>query len=349
MKNEGQVIICSGERANRYFQMKAAIRSAYGSSDVLDISEVQVPVPADNELLIKVHATTVNRTDCGILSGNPLVIRLFTGLLKPRDQITGTDFSGRVEVVGKEVKSFKVGDRVWGFDDNGLASHAEYMVLAENKALTTIPEDVTYEQAAASIEGAHYAYNFIKKVNLQSGQKVLVNGASGAIGSAMVQLLAYFGARVSAVCETKSLDIVRSLGAERVIDYLKTDFTLDEGRFNYIFDAVGKSSFGKCKRLLLPGGVYISSELGPKWENLYLPLITRLKGDKRVVFPVPLDIKGSLAFIRSLLEQGKFRPVIDRRYPLEKIKEAFGYVASGQKTGNVIITMVHENRKTGPE
>jgi NADPH:quinone reductase-like Zn-dependent oxidoreductase len=323
--------------------MKAATRSAYGPPEVLIIREIPEPVPANNEILIKVKAATVNRTDCGILFGNPFIIRFFTGLTKPRDQVTGTDFAGRIEVVGKDVKSFKVGDRVWGFDDNGLASHAEYMALAENKAITTIPGDITYEQAAASIEGAHYAYNFIKKVNLQPGQKVLVNGASGAIGSAMVQLLKYFHAEVTAVCGTETLDLVRSLGADRVIDYLKTDFTLDDGRYNYIFDAVGKSSFGKSKRLLLRGGVYISSELGPRWENLYLPLITRWKGDQKVVFPVPLDIKGSLAFMRSLLEQGKFRPVIDRSYPLKKIKEAFGYVASGQKTGNVIITMAHEN------
>ncbi|HKO79165.1 MAG TPA: NAD(P)-dependent alcohol dehydrogenase, partial [Chitinophagaceae bacterium] len=195
------------------------------------------------------------------------------------------------------------------------------------------------EQAAASPEGAHYAYNCITKIKVEAGQKVLVNGASGAIGSSAVQLLKHFGIDVTAVCNTKNLALVKSLGADRVIDYTKEDFTRDDQKFHFILDTVGKSTFGKCKPLLLPGGVYISSELGPRWENIYLPIITAITGGKKVIFPVPVNIKRSIALIKNLLEQGKFKPVIDRKYPLEKIAEAYNFVVTGQKTGNVVISL----------
>jgi NADPH:quinone reductase-like Zn-dependent oxidoreductase len=244
-----------------------------------------------------------------------------------------------VEAVGKDVTAWRVGDRVWGFDDNGAGTHAQYVAVAASKAITTIPPGLDYAQAAACAEGAHYAINFLRKVRLESGQLVLVNGATGAIGSAAVQLLKQEGVQVTAVCATPQLDLVRALGADRVIDYLKDDFTKGDTRYDFVFDAVGKSSFGACKPILKPRGVYISSELGPRAENLYLPLLTSLFGGKQVRFPFPLDIKGSLARIRGLAEQGKFRPLIDRSYPLAQIREAFTYVASGQKIGNVILTM----------
>jgi len=222
------------------------------------------------------------------------------------------------------------------------------MTILEDKALTTIPSNITYEQAAASTEGAHYAYNFIKKVNLKSGQKFLVNGATGAIGSAAVQLLKYFGAYVTAVCNTKNIELVKSLGADKVIDYTKEDFTKDNQKYNFIFDAVGKSSFAKCKPLLQPGGVYISSDLGYMAQNVFLPLITPIIkpmiGNKKTVFTIPTDIKGSILLIKKLIEQGKFKAVIDRRYPLEQIVEAYRYVEKGQKTGNVVITVEHNNK-----
>ena len=190
-----------------------------------------------------------------------------------------------------------------------------------------------------SPEGAHYAYNFITKVKFQPGQKVLVNGATGAIGSAAVQLLKHFGINITAVCNTENIALVKSLGADRVIDYTKEDFTKDEQQYHFVFDAVGKSSFGKCKPLLLPGGIYVSSELGPGLENLYLPLITAIRGGKKVIFPFPVNVKRSILLINNLLEQGKFKPVIDRKYPLEKITEAYNFVVTGQKTGNVVITL----------
>ncbi len=324
--------------------MKAIVCPKYGPPDVLQLGEVEKPIPKDNEVLIKIHATTVNRTDCGILRAKPFFIRFFTGIFKPKKLIPGTEFAGKIEAVGKNVASFKIGDKVFGFDDNGSGSHAQYMTILEDKALTTIPRNITYEQAAASIEGAHYAYNFINKVNLKSGQKVLVNGATGAIGSAAVQLLKYFGVNVTAVCNTKNIELVKSLGADKVIDYTKDDFTKDDQNYNFIFDTVGKSSFAKCKPLLQPGGVYISSELGYMAQNVFLALIAPIIGNKKVIFPVPTDCRGSILFIKKLIEKGKFKAVIDRKYPLEQTVEAYEYVEKGQKTGNVVITVKHNDK-----
>jgi NADPH:quinone reductase-like Zn-dependent oxidoreductase len=325
--------------------MKAILYTKYGPPDVLHLKEVSKPVPGDDEVLIKICATTVNRTDCATVRGVPFFARVLTGLFGPKRQIPGTEFAGVIEAVGKDVASFKVGDEVFGFDDQGSGSHAEYMTISEDKGLTTMPADVTFEQAAASTEGAHYAYNFIKKVNLKAGQKVLVNGASGAIGSAAVQLLNYFGLKVTAVCSTKNIELVKSLGADRVVDYTEEDFTKDEERYSYVLDCVGKSSFAKCKRLLEPGGVYISSDLGYLAQNIFLPLITPIMkpliGDKKTVSPIPTDIRGSILLIKRLIGEGRFKPVIDREYPLEQIVEAYRYVETGQKTGNVVITVGH--------
>ena len=317
--------------------MKAVVCSKYGAPDVLQIKEVEKPIPGNNEVLIKVHAATVNRTDCATLRGKPSFARIFTGLFKPNKSILGTEFAGKIEAVGKEVTNFKVGNRVFGLDDGGLSSHAQYMVLSANNTLTTIPDNIDYEQAAVSFEGAHYAYNFINKIDLKSGQKVLVIGATGGIGSASVQLLKYFGANVTAVCEGKNSDLVKALGAEGVIDYTNDDFTKSSEKYNYVFDTVGKSSFAKCKPLLKSGGVYISSELGSGSQNVFLALITPLFGGKKVVFPMPKDRNGSVLLIKKLIEQEKFKAVIDRRYSLEEIPEAFSYVEKGQKIGNVVI------------
>ena len=242
--------------------MKAIVHTKYGPPDVIELKDVEKPTPKDNEVLIRVFAATVNRTDCAILMAKPFIMRFVTGLFKPKSPITGTDFAGKVEAVGKGVASFKVGDKVFGFDDNGLGSHAKYMTISEDKPVTTIPNTIAYEQAAASVEGAHYAINFINKVNLENRHKVLVNGATGAIGSAAVQILKYYGVNVTAVCNTKNIELVKSLGASKVIDYTKEDFTKDEQKYNFVFDTVGKSSFAKCKPLLYPVGAYISSELG---------------------------------------------------------------------------------------
>jgi len=323
--------------------MKAIIYTKYGSPDVLELKEVEKPVPKDDEVLVKIYATTVNRTDTALIGAKPFFSRFMTGLFKPKNPVPGTEFAGQIETVGKKVLSFKVGDRVFGFHDMGSLSHAEYMTISEDKALVTIPENVAYDEAAACSEGAHYAYNFINKVKLESGHKVLVNGATGGIGSAAVQLLKYFGADITAVCNTKNTRLVKSLGASRVIDYLKEDFTKDDQKYEFVFDTVGKSSFAKCKPLLKPGGIYISSELGYMAENLFLPLITGIIGSKKVKFPLPMDCIGSLTLIQKLIREGKFKPVIDRKYPLEQIVEAYKYVEKGEKIGNVIITVEHDS------
>lgn len=319
--------------------MKATVYTEYGSPDVLHVKEMERPTPKGDEVLVRVFATTVNRTDCAILRAKPFIMRFVTGISKPKNPIPGTDFAGKIVSVGENITSFKVGDRVFGFDDSGLSSQAEYLTIPENKAIATIPDKITYEQAAASIEGAHYAYNFFNKVKLERGQKILVNGATGAIGSALVQLLKQYEVHVTAVCDTRNIDLVRSLGADQVVDYKKEDFTKSSEKYQYVFDAVGKSSFGKCKPLLEPGGAYISSELGWMAQNLFFALSTPILGEIKVVFPIPLNIRESLLLVRKLLEEGKFKPVIDRKYPLEEIAEAYRYVEKGFKTGNVVINM----------
>ena len=319
--------------------MKAAIHERYGLPNVLETKEVNKPIPKDNEILVKVYAATLNRTDCAIISGKPDIIRLSEGLIKPANKFSGTDFAGEIEAVGSSVNTYKVGDRIFGFDDKGLKSHAQYITISENKPISVIPSDISYEQAVASLEGAHYANNFINKVDLHDGDKVLVNGATGAIGSAVVQLSKYFGATITAVCRGEDFDLVMSLGASKVIDYLKDDFTTTYERYNYVFDAVGKSSFLKCKPLLQTGGTYISSELGWMAQNVFFALLKPVIGNKKVIFPFPSNIDATIKLISKLIEQGKFKAVIDREYPLGEIADAYEYALSGQKKGNVIIKM----------
>lgn len=323
--------------------MRSVYRDRYGSPDVLEIRDVPKPEPRPGEVLVRVHAATVNRTDCGGLWGAPFVYRFFTGLPRPKQIATGTDFAGEVAAVGPGVTSFAVGDRVWGFDDNGAGTHAEYVAFRADQAISTIPAGFDYAQAVACAEGAHYAINFLRKVPAGPGARALVNGATGAIGSAAVQLLADAGTQVTAVCATPEVDLVRSLGAHTVIDRLQVDFTKQDAQYDFVLDAVGKSSFAACRALLVPGGRYASSELGPHAQNVYYallaPLLAPFSNGKRVVFPLPVDIKRSLTRVRDLMVRGKFRPVIDRTYPLVQIREAFTYVASGQKIGNVIVSM----------
>ncbi|MBW2173487.1 MAG: NAD(P)-dependent alcohol dehydrogenase [Deltaproteobacteria bacterium] len=319
--------------------MKTVVYTKYGPPEVLQLKEVEKPAPKDNEVLVEIHATTVNRTDCALLRGKPFIARFATGVLKPKRQTPGTEFAGEIEAVGKNIASFKVGDRVFGFDDSGSASHAEYMTISGDKALTTIPENITYEQAAASCEGVHYAYNFINKVNLESGRRILVNGATGAIGSAAVQLLDHYGANITAVCRGEHFELVKSLGANEAIDYTQEDFTESGRIYSFVFDTVGKSSFAKCKPLLEPGGVYISSELGVMAQNIFFALVTPVIGKQKVKFPLPLNCKRSVLLVKKLIEEGYFKAVIDRTYPLEQIVEAFKYVETGQKTGNVVVTV----------
>ncbi|HEX2881489.1 MAG TPA: NAD(P)-dependent alcohol dehydrogenase, partial [Polyangiaceae bacterium] len=290
--------------------MRSVVRSRYGGPETLSVREVPRPEPKPDQVLIRVAATTVNRTDCGALWGAPYIFRFFVGWPKPRHVATGSDFAGTVEQVGSAVQSFEVGDRVLGFDDECLGSHAQYLVLAAKGPLVKLPESVPLDQAAASIEGTHYALNFCTKVKLEPGVRVVVNGATGAIGSAAVQLLKHFGVRVTAVCATPHVERVAALGAERVIDYTQQDFTqeLEPGAFDLVFDAVGKSRFSLCQRLLKPQGAYVSSELGPKAENITLALTTPWAGKQRVIFPFPTAIPRSLKLVSELLQKGELNP-----------------------------------------
>ena len=323
--------------------MKAMIYTQYGPPEVVQLKEVENPIPKDNEVFIKVHATTVNRTDCGFRSAEYFIVRFYSGLLRPKNKTLGNEFAGEIEAIGKGVRSFKPGDKVFGYNDKTFGAHAEYMVMPEDGSITTMPSNLTYDEAAPMIEGAHYALCDIRAAKIQSGQKVLINGATGAIGSAAVQIVRYFGAEVTAVCDTKNVELVRSLGAHEVIDYTKQDFTKIKQTFDVVFDAVGKSSFGKCKPLLKKKGIYMSTELGYMSQNPFLAIVTPLLGGKKLLFPIPTISKEDVVFFKELLDAGKYKPVIDRQYPLEQIAEAYRYVETGQKIGNVVITIAHKS------
>jgi NADPH:quinone reductase-like Zn-dependent oxidoreductase len=320
--------------------MKAAVHTRYGPPEVVRIADVDKPAVGDHEVLVKVHVTTVNRTDCGFRAAKPFFVRFFTGLLRPRATILGSEFAGVVEAVGRGVTSFEVGDRVFGFSEWRFGAHAECLSMPEDGSLATMPENVTYEEIAPSTEGSHYALSLIRKAKIHSGHDVLVNGATGAIGSAAVQILKSIGAVVTAVCGTKHVKLVKGLGADRVIDYAVEDFTKDERTYDVVLDAVGKSSFGRCKRLLKPGGIYLSSDLGPLSLNPILALVTPLFGGKRVMFPIPPKYRQEeVRHLKEMIESGEFKPVIDRPYRLEQIVEAYRYVETGQKIGNVVINV----------
>ena len=317
--------------------MRAAIRRKYCSPYQIEIELTEKTTPTDDEVLIKVIATTVNRTDCANLTANPFIMRFVLGLFKPRKIILGTDFAGEIILKGKNVESFKIGDKVFGFTDIGLESQAEYITTAKEN-LFLIPQNINFKQAAASLEGAHYAYTFIHKTKIQSGQRILINGATGGIGSALLQFTRQYDIKITATCNTKNIELIKSLGADKIYDYTKEDFTNDKHKYDFIFDAVGKSTFGKCKPLLKEKGIYISSELGPYAQNLFYSLLASIT-NKKVIFPIPYNKQKTIPFITSLLEKGIYKPIIDREYTLEDISAAYGYVIEGQKTGNVIINI----------
>lgn len=320
--------------------MKAAIYTQYGPPEVVRIGTMPTPVPKENEVLIRITASTVNRTDCGFRSAQYFISRFFSGLRRPKNPVLGCEFAGEITEIGKNVTAHQVGDRVFGYDDTNFGCHATYKVMKENGTFGPIPGGLDAHRAAALTEGSHYALNNIRAAKVKAGDRVLVYGATGAIGSAAVQLLKHFGATVVAVANTKNLDLVRSLGADEVIDYQTEDFTRTHHRFDFIFDAVGKSSFGQCKALLKPKGIYISTELGKRSENIFLALITPLGRGKKVLFPIPPARREDILLLGALAGQGKFLPVIDREYPLNDIVEAYRYVETGQKTGNVIISLI---------
>lgn len=322
--------------------MRAAVNTRYGPPEVVRVADIDAPTPGDGELLVRVHATTVNRTDCAYRAARPFFMRFLTGLAKPKATVLGTELAGVVEGVGRRVTSFEVGDKVFAYVEGAFGAHAELATVPEDGFVATVPDDVPFATAAASTEGSHYALSMIRRVTIGHGRDVLVNGATGAIGSAAVQLAKSRGANVTATCATPHIRLVRDLGADRVIDYTAEDFTKDPHTYDVVIDAVGKSSFARCRRLLKPGGAYLSSELGRLAQNPILSVVTPLLGGRKVVFPIPMHDEQMVRDIRQLVDSGDFTPLIDRRYPLDRIVEAYRYVETGQKVGNVVITLDSE-------
>lgn len=327
--------------------MKAVVCTKYGPPDVLELREVEKPTPGDNEVLVKIFATTVTSGDMRMRSFKVpplfwLPFRMFLGLRGPRKAIMGSDLAGEIESAGKDVTVFKKGDQVFG-TTGGFGANAEYVCLSEDAVLTTKPSNMTYEEAAPVFFGGHTALHFLRKGDIQSGQKVLIYGASGAIGTFAVQLARYFGAEVTGVCSTPNLELVKSLGADKVIDYTKEDFTKNGETYDVIFDTVGKSPFSGCVRSLKENGRYLRA------VHLTLSTIVRglwinLTSSKKVIGGVATEHKEDLIFLKELVEAGKIKPVIDRTYPLEQTAKAHRYVETGHKKGNVVITVEHNNK-----
>ncbi len=322
-------------------RMKAAVHTRYGAPDVVRIQEIDVPVPDDAEVLIRVHASTVNRTDCGMRTAKPWITRFFSGWRRPKHQTLGSEFSGVVEGVGSAVTDFAIGDRVFGVSALHYGAHAEHMCIKATAAIATMPDGIPFDVAAASTDGAILAMTYLRRVDLQPGQRILIYGASGAIGSAGVQLAKHLDAHVTAVCNTANVDTVRALGPDIVIDYAVDDFTTNGETYDFVFDAVGKHSFRNCRGSLVPGGAYLVTDLGFMWQNPWLALFTsHLKQRRKVLFPLPTYNKERVEYVKGLLESGAFTPLIDRHYPLDHIVEATKYVETQQKVGNVVIIVL---------
>jgi NADPH:quinone reductase-like Zn-dependent oxidoreductase len=317
--------------------MRAVIHDKYGPPEVLRLEEVEQPVPKDDEVLVKIHATTVTRTDCGLRSAELFITRFFTGLRRPKRKILGMELAGEIEAVGAAVTEFQVGDDVFGVIRSG--ANAEYICVPETAPLAHKPAGVSFEEAAAVCDGASLALACLRKGDLREGRSIVVYGASGSVGTAAVQLARHFGADVTAVCNTKNLELVVSLGAGEVVDYTQEDFTKNGKTYDVIFDAVGKHSFRRCRRSLKPGGIYIDTDLGFLWQVPVLALLTKGIGDKKVHMGIVRYTKEDVLLLKQLVEDGQYRPVIDRIYPLEEVVAATRYVETEQKTGNVVLTV----------
>ncbi|GAA1602529.1 NAD(P)-dependent alcohol dehydrogenase [Catellatospora bangladeshensis] len=322
--------------------MRAVVHTAFGSPDVLRLTEVDTPVPGERDVLIRVAATTVTSAECAMRRGEPRWGRVIIGFTRPRRRLRtlGMELAGDVVAVGARVTRFRPGDRVFGFTGFGLGAYADYKAMPERGSLAAMPANVGYPQAAAAVDGATTALFFLRdRARLQPGQRVLVIGASGSIGTYAVQLARHLGAHVTAVCGTRNVELVTSLGADRVIDYTAEDFTATGDTYDVVFDTVGRSSFTRCRRVLAPRGCYL-----PTTGLHHLPLSwwTALRGGPRVVTGMSVSKNEALVYIRDLIEQDRLRIVIDRTYPLADIVEAHRYVDSGHKTGNVVVTVAAE-------
>ena len=320
--------------------VRAAIAERYGAPDVIRFADVATPSPAPDEVLVRIHAATVNRTDLGVLTGSPAIARAVYGLRRPKYPVLGNEFAGVVEATGDNVTTFAIGDRVFGWDGARFGCHAEYKTVRETRLVAHIPDGIAFEEAAAGNEGACYALSNLRFGGIEEpGKRVLVYGATGAIGSAAVQLAAHFGAEVTAVCATPHMGLVRELGATEVLDYTTDTLPPPGARFDIVFDAVGKTSYRAWKAAIVTGGAYVASDAGPGWRNLPLAVWSRFAGDHRVAMALPSHSQEQVRFFARLLESGAFRPLHDRTYPFDGIVEAFEYVATGEKVGNVVIAI----------
>jgi NADPH:quinone reductase-like Zn-dependent oxidoreductase len=335
--------------------MKAIVFTKYGTPDVLELKEIDKPAPRDNEVLVKVFATSVNYGDT--LARNfreisprkfnmPFLFWLFTkmyfGVRKPRIAVLGNEFAGEIESTGKNVRSFKPGDPVFGWLGQSMGAYAEYVRMPEKGCLAIKPANMTFEEAAVVPYGAIMALNLLQKMNIRKGQKVLINGASGGIGSAAVQIAKYFEAEVTGVCGTPRLDYVKSLGADKVIDYSQVDFTGNGETYDLIFDILGKSSFSRCQDSLTPNGRYLCASF--KMKKLLQMVWTSIKGGRRVTCAIAPGSTADLISVKELIEAGKIRSIIDRSFPLEQTAEAHGYVEKGYARGKVVITVEHDDK-----
>jgi len=327
--------------------MKAIVYEKYGPPDVLELQEVAKPMPRDNEVLIKVYATTVTAADFRSRSFTVppsfwLPARIALGFRKPKKAILGVELAGEIESVGRDVKLFKKGDQVFAATLISYGAYAEYKCLPEDAAISIKPSNITYEEAAALPIGARTALHYLRKANIQRGQKVLVYGASGSVGTYAVQLARYFGAEVTAVCSTTNVELVKSLGADKVIDYTVEDFSSKGETYDVVFEAVDKSSFSACMRSLKKEGIYLNVTVPlPGIQMLW----TKMTSSKKLMLGEnPPEKAEDLIFLKELVEAGKIKPVIDRCYPREQIVEAHRYVDKGHKKGNVVITVEHNNK-----
>jgi len=323
--------------------MKAIVYTKYGPPDVLKLVDVEKPTPKDNEVLVKILATTVTATECTFRKGEPFFSRLFTGLIRPKIKTLGEELAGEIEAMGKDVQLFKKSDQIFGTAGPGFGANAEYICIPEDGVLALKPTNITFEEAASSVDGFLTALPFLRdKGNIQGGQRVLVYGASGSVGTAAIQIANYFGAEVTGVCSTANLEMVITLGADSVIDYTREDFTNTSQTYDIIFDTVGKTSFSRCKSSLKKKGIFLESGIGfgiiPQviWTSMF-------DGKKAKIAATglrsPHERTKDLIFLKELMEAGTIKPVIDRRYPLEQIAEAHRYVDKGHKRGNVVITL----------